>query len=355
MAGDALAVEQFALVEREAPALALGEALVRVRLINVHAATRQRMASGMTPLGETDRTNYACAEVVESRSAAFREGDLVACQAGWQELQVIRADASAVGYGAANESVRSLNGTASQWCYAFRPHLARAWPESTLMGVFGTSGLTAWFGMRACRLQPGSLVAMAAATGSVGSLAGQIARAAGCKVVGIAGGRERCDWVRQALGLTDCLDYRHPALGEHLSGAFPHGIDVFSDGVGGRLTQIVVPLVRDGGHVFSYGSAAKFHSKSLAEALLPRVSLRHSFGITQAIASDLEARNIALHAWIVDQFYDERLAAEDALDGFLRSGQLKPVNHVVEGFEKLPEAIVSLYAGKHVGKLQCRF
>jgi NADPH-dependent curcumin reductase CurA len=354
MVNDLLTVRQFAMREQAVPEIGPGEALVRVNLINIHAGTRHRMVVCRTKLGDTDYSNFACGEVIRSRDPVFREGDAIACQAGWQELQVVRSSDPSVGYDAASEAVQALNRTKSQWCYVFRPEIARAWSVDVRMDVFGTSGMTAWFGMRECALQGGEQVAIAAATGSVGALVAQLARVAGCRVVGFAGGPERCASAKETLGLDQCLNYRSSDFAEQLRIAFPDGIDVFSDGVGGAMTETVVPMIRRGGRLFSYGSAANYYAEGLTAALGGSESLRRSFGISQNLESVLAWRQIRCHAWIVDSFYHERLRAEDELSRLLRSGALKPINCVVDGFERLPQAIVSMYQSPPFGKLQIR-
>jgi len=342
------------------PDLAEGEALARIRLINVHSATRTRMSSGMTALGETDRTNYACAEVVRSRDPAFREGDVIACQAGWQEYQIVRSADPCIGYGPISPAARVVNGTNSQWTYCFRPQLAARWSPDVLMDVFGTSGMTAWFGLRECGpVQPGETVVVAGASGSVGALAAQIARYRGARVIGIAGGAEQCAWVKAALGAYACVDYRAGGVGDQLSAMCPDGIDLFSDGIGGALTETVTPLLRVGGRLFSYGSAASFYDNP-SDTEKPTgnrsaASLRQAFGISAGVEKMIAARRLKVACWIVDQFYHGRLEAEDALQQMLLSGDLRSINTVVAGFENLPQAISDLYRHSRRGKLQIAF
>jgi NADPH-dependent curcumin reductase CurA len=355
MADDELGPDQFALQELPLPDLQPDQALVRVKLINIHSATRLRMASGMTKLGDTDRSNYACAEVIASRDKTFKEGDVVACQAGWQDHQVISSKDPSVGYGAASEKVAALNGTNSQWTYVFRPAMVRMWPPEVLMDMFGTSGMTAYFGMRECGpLMPEDRVTVAAATGSVGSIAAQLAKIAGCHVVGFGGGADRCRWVTDNLGIDACLDYRARDFDAQLDAAFPDGIDVYCDGIGGALTETVVARMNRNGRILSYGSAAAFYADRL-DTPAQRPPLRRMFGISEKLESILQEKNIRAEAWIVDAFYHERLKAEDDLSSLLRSGALKVVNNVVDGFDKLPHAIVGLYKGARSGKLQVRF
>jgi NADPH-dependent curcumin reductase CurA len=356
MVDDVLGLQQFELRELPIPELTRGQALVRVKLVNVHSATRWRMASGMTRLGETDRSNYACAQVIHSRDPAFKEGDVLACQAGWQDYQIISSDDTPVGYGPPSELVKATNRTNSQWNYVFRPAMVKMWPPEVLMAVFGTSGMTAYFGMRECGpLMPRDCVAVAGATGSVGSIAAQLAKITGCHVVGFGGGADRCRWALQTLGIDKCIDYRARDFAEQLQAAFPGGIDVYSDGIGGALTETVVTNMNQNGRLFSYGSAATFYADTLNAASRERPTLRRTFGISERVEAVLKRRNIKSEVWMVDAFYHERLKAEDDLSRHLLSGALKPVTNVVEGFDNLPQAIAGLYATARAGKLQVRF
>jgi NADPH-dependent curcumin reductase CurA len=345
----------FALQDMPLPALAHGQALVRVKLINIHSNTRMRMALGAIPLGHTDPANYACAEVVETRDPSFRVGDVIACQAGWQDYAIVSSRDAAIGYGPATDATKALNRTNSQWTYVFRPSLVQAYTPDILMDVFGTSGMTAWFGMQQCGpILPSETVLVAGVTGSVGSLAAQIARAAGARVVGLAGSPAKCAWAKQTLGIADCVDYRGDGLADRIRAAAPSGIDVFSDGAGGDLTKIVVSSMNERGRLFSYGMTSSFYASRLNRPTGKR-PLRQTFGISDEVESLLAARNIRSECWIVDSFYDQRLAAEDGLAQLMSSGALKPINTVVDGFERLPEAIASLYKTQSSGKLQVRF
>jgi NADPH-dependent curcumin reductase CurA len=355
MVDDVLSPEQFELRELPIAELKRGQALVRVKLVNIHSATRWRMAIGMTELGKTDRSNYACAEVIQSRDATFKEGDIVACQTGWQDYQIISSDDASVGYGPSSELVKALNRTNSQWNYVFRPAMVRMWPPEVLMEMFGTSGMTAFFGMRECGpLMPRDRVAVAGVTGSVGSIVAQLARIAGCYVVGVGGGADRCDWALKTLGIDNCIDYKSRDFEQQLKGAFPDGIDVYSDGIGGALTETVMAIMNENGRLFAYGGAAALYADALGAPPRERSSLRRTFGISETVETVLKQRNIKSEAWMVDAFYHERLKAEEDLSRHLLSGALKPVTNVVEGFDNLPKAIAGLYATARAGKLQVR-
>ncbi|MDP9651046.1 zinc-binding dehydrogenase [Paraburkholderia caledonica] len=337
----------------ETPSLAQGEALVRIKVLNIHSATRLRMIRGLIREGETDPHNYACAEVIRSRDQAFASGDIVACQAGWQEYQVIRSSDPPVGFPRPNELVKALNGTCSPWTYVFRPALARQWPAPVLMEIFGTSGMTAWFGLREYGpIMPTDTVAVAATTGAVGAIVAQLAKAAGARVIGFAGGPARCRWVVDTLGIDGCIDYRSPTLEDELAAAFPEGIDVFSDGVGGDLTGRVVALMKRHGRLFSYGSAAASYSPNPEGEPAVRPTMRETFGISREIERLLRDRHIKSGAWTVDTFYHDRIQAENDLARLLWMQRLRPNARVVSGFENLPRAVADLYRVPRAGKLQ---
>jgi NADPH-dependent curcumin reductase CurA len=352
--------ENFALIEQPLRALAPGEALVRTGLINLHSRTRLKLPSREHPegpeiivAGETDLANYGCAEIVASRDVQLPVGATVHWQLGWQDYQIISRDEGPIGYAPPTPAVRALNGTSAPMNYVLRPDIARNWPAEELMHVFGTSGTTALLGLRRCEVKSGDRVLVAAASGSVGSLAAQIARAAGAYVVGLAGGEDRCDWVRATLGIDGCLDYRAPDLAERLRFAFPDGIDLFCDGVGGSLTEAVVPQINRGGRLFAYGSSESFYSSAPAG---PRdKSLRRAFGITAALEALCDERGIRIECWIVFDHYDQRLALEDELASLLRYGAIRPVTDVTRGFANLPHAVTAMYARPHAGKAQVDF
>jgi len=337
------------------PSVGPGEALVRVRLINIHSATRLRMALGLTPVGETDRRTYACAEVMVSRDPTFQVGDTIACQAGWQEYQIIRSADLPVGFNPPGESVRSLNKTCSPWLYVFRPAMARQWPSDVLMDVFGTSGMTAYFGMRENGpLTPNDHVAVAATAGSVGALVAQLAKAAGSRVIGFARGKERGRALIDMFGIDGCIDYTSDRLDAELEAAFPQGIDVFSDGVGGGFTETVTKRMNRRGRLFSYGAAAASYAANLSAAS-KRPSLREHYGISAAVEKTIAERQLKSAVWTVDTFYGDRLQAEDDLSRLMQASQLRPHNQLVHGFDRVPDAIVELYRKPHAGKLQISF
>jgi NADPH-dependent curcumin reductase CurA len=345
----------FASQTLSLPEPADGQVLVRVNLLNIHAHTRIHMIQGRIQIGATGTGNYASAQVIRSRDKAFSEGDVIACQVGWQEYDIVSSTDAAIGYGPASELVRALNKTNSQWTYAFRPELVKMWAPEVLTSVFGTTGMTAYFGMRECGpLMPRDGVLVAGVSGSVGSMVAQIAKAAGCRVIGLAGGPEKCSAVTKNLNIDGCIDYRAPDLMARLKNAFPDGIDVFSDGVGGELTERIAGVMNRHGRLFAFGTSSTFFSKD-GQKSLGKKSRREICGITQKVNQILADRHIKAEFWVVDSFYHERLKAEDDLSRLMLNEQIKPVVTVFDGFESLPDAIVETYAGRRSGKVQVRF
>ena len=135
---------------------------------------------------------------------------------------------------------------------------------------------------------------------------------------------------------------------------FPHGVDFFSDGVGGALTHTVVKQMKENGRVFAYGSAATYYWDEPVPVPNPFIPLRF-FGITEELEAVLKRKNVRVEAWLVDAFYHDRQRAEDDLSRLLLAGKIRPIFNVVEGFEQLPLAIVDLYRKPRQGKLQVRF
>ena len=350
-----LGPQHFDLREIPLPEPKDGEALVRVKLINIHCNTRMRLYTGAVALGDTNGSNYGCAEVIESCSPAFQKGDLIACQAGWQEYQVISTEAGPIGHGAATELTKALNGTNSPFTYKYRAAVVKMWAEEVLIEMLGTSGMTAYFGMRECGpLMPADRVAVAGATGSVGSIVAQLAKAAGCYVVGFAGGKDGCGWVVENLGIDGCIDYRAADFQNQLRRAFPNGIDVFSDGIGGSLTETVVEEINPNGRLFAYGGAAAMYEDRFG-AEREGSDIRKFFGISDKVEAVLKGNNIKADAFMGHLFYHERLKAEDDLSRLMLARKLKPIYNVVEGFANLPQAIIGLYENPRRGKLQVRF
>jgi NADPH-dependent curcumin reductase CurA len=260
------------------------------------------------------------AEVVESRHKKYRPGDLIQARIGWRTHAVI--------------SVAGLR--------RVDPGFA---PITTALGVLGMPGFTAYAGMKVIgQPKPGETVVVAAASGPVGSLVGQLAKLAGARAVGIAGGPEKCAYVRDQLGFTAVIDHRSAGLAEKLAESCPSGIDVYFENVGGPIWQAVLPLLNRFARVPICGLIAHYNGATGAEQnLLPATMLA------------VLRRSLLLRGYINTEFVDEHY------DSFLReigprvrSGDIRYREDIVDGIEKAPEAFIGMLAGRNFGKALVR-
>jgi NADPH-dependent curcumin reductase CurA len=317
-----LSTEHFRLTEAPIPSLGEGEVLLRVRYVSLDAANRAWM------LGPSYRpalkagelmAGGAVAEVVESRSSGFTAGDLVFADTGWREYAALPAAAVI--------------------------KVVPREPLSHLVSVYGIAGLTAYFGLLECgQPKAGETVVVSAAAGSVGSIAGQIAGIKGCRVVGIAGGAEKCALVTSKLGFHAAVDYK-PFIGnptglyQALQGACGGGIDVYFDNVGGETLDACLFGMKEHGRIVACGAV------SLYDGAAP-------YGVhgTPMIIS----KRLTVRGFIVTDFFNQGARALAHLEGWVSSGQLKVLEDIVDGFENLPAALVGLLAGENIGKRMVR-
>jgi NADPH-dependent curcumin reductase CurA len=311
--------EHFRLVEGEMPDPKEGEVLLRVRLISLDAANRAWM-QGATYRAAVESGSVmaggAIAEVVRSRASGFAAGDLVFADTGWQDYAALPA-----------KTLRKV------------PPVE---PMTHLLSVYGIAGLTAYFGLLSIgRPQPGETVAVSAAAGSVGSFVGQIAKIQGCRVVGIAGGKEKCAWLVSELGFESAVDYKEGSLYGALREAVPRGIDVYFDNVGGAVLEACLPLMNLRGRIVCCGAVSAYDGP--APAAGPR-------GVPGLIV----VKRLLMQGFIVTDFFAEAPQAVAQLETWVRSGQIKIQEEVIEGLENTPGALIGLLAGENRGKRMVR-
>jgi NADPH-dependent curcumin reductase CurA len=310
-----LSEAHFRLNEGEVPKPTAGEVLLRTRYISLDAANRAWM-QGATYRSAVDAgtvmAGAAIAEVVASEAPSFASGDLVFADAGWQDYAALPAK-------------RLIK-------------LPRVEPLTHLLSVYGIAGLTAYFGLlRIGRPQSGETVAVSAAAGSVGSLVGQIAKIKGCRVVGIAGGGEKCDWLTRELGFDAAVDYKAGPLGPALKAAAPNGIDVYFDNVGGDVLEACLFAMNLRGRIACCGAVSQYDQAPSAHG--PR-------GVPGLIV----VKRLTLQGFIVMDFDAERDAAIAELRAWVEAGKLKVQEDVIEGLENTPRALIGLLAGENRGK-----
>jgi NADPH-dependent curcumin reductase CurA len=220
----------------------------------------------------------------------------------------------------------------------FPVDVAEGVSPSAYLGALGTTGLTAWLGIRDIgKPKPGETVVVSAAAGAVGSVAGQLAKADGARVVGIAGGPEKCRLLTEELGFDAAVDYRADDWFKQLRAATPNGIDVDFENVGGIIMDAVFARLNIGARVALCGLISGYNESDPPPG--PR-----AFG-------NLLIQRATVQGFIVLDHLDRSAEAASEIAGLIAAGRLTPLETVVEGFEQLPTAINMLFDGKNVGKL----
>lgn len=318
-------LEDFRLEDVAMPDKPAGGLLLRVLTLSLDPYMRGRM---------DDRKSYAkpvsigevmegesIAEVLESDHPDYAKGDLVLARTGW------RTHAPSDGRG-----LRKLD-----------PTLA---PVTTGLGVLGMPGFTAYAGLMLIgKPRPGETVVVAAASGPVGSLVGQLAKEAGARAVGIAGGPEKCRYVKEELGFDAALDHRDPAMPEQLAAACPDGIDVYFENVGGAVWQAVLPLLNRFARVPVCGLIAQYNGTAGDD------SAGHLAATMRAILT----KSLTVRGFINYEFADEHY------DTFLRTvgpgvaeGRIRYREDVTDGLESAPAAFLDMLTGRNFGKTLVR-
>jgi NADPH-dependent curcumin reductase CurA len=314
-----LAPRHFRLVEAAIPEPKDGEALLRLKLISLDAANRAWM-HGATYRAAVETNAVmaggAIAEVVESKAPGLAAGDLVFGDTGWQDYAVAAA--------------RHLT------------KLPRIEPMTHLLSVYGVAGLTAYFGLiDVGRPKPGETFVVSAAAGSVGSIVGQIAKIKGCRVIGIAGGPQKCRWLTEHLGFDAAVDYKDGGLFKALRAAAPKGVDVYFDNVGGDVLEACLPQMNTHGRVACCGAVSQYDGAPAAAG--PR-------GVPGLIV----VKRLIMQGFIVMDYFAERDRAIADLRAWVEAGKLKVEEDVIDGLENTPSALIGLLAGENRGKRMVR-
>ena len=215
-------------------------------------------------------------------------------------------------------------------------------PAAARLGVLGmTTGLTAWFGIHEVgAVQSGDTVVVSAAAGAVGSVAGQLAKVAGARVIGLAGGPAKCAYLTEELGLDAAIDYKGEDVAARLRELAPDGIDVFFDNVGGEILDIVLDQIRERARVVICGAISQY--QTMGEVKGPSLYLR------------LAERHARMEGFAVTHFQADFPKAEAELAALLADGRIGLREHVVDGIERFPEELLMLFNGGHTGKLLVR-
>ncbi len=310
----AATAENFRLVETPLAPLAEGEVRVRNHYLSLDPYMRGRMSDAKSyaapqPLGAV-MGGGTVGVVSESRNPRWQPGDKVLAMFGWQE----------VGTG---------DGRGMQKLDDSRV------PLSAYLGAVGMPGVTAWYGLnRICAPKAGETLAVSAASGAVGAVVGQLARARGCRVVGIAGGAEKCAYVVDELGFDACVDHKAGRLAEDLAAAAPDGIDGYFDNVGGAVLDAVMQRMNAFGRIAVCGAISGYDGKPMTMAD-PRLIL---------------VSRLRLEGFIVSEHMEDWPAALAELGGMVGAGTLRYRETVAQGLASAPEAFLGLLQGRNFGK-----
>jgi NADPH-dependent curcumin reductase CurA len=314
-------VDNFRLVEAALPALQEGQVLVRHHYLSLDPYMRGRMNDGKS-YAQPQALNEVMGggtvgEVVESRHPAFAVGDKVVGMGGWQQYSVV--DAVQPGM------LRKVD--------------TRQVPISAYLGVVGMPGVTAWFGLnKIIEPRAGQTIVVSAASGPVGCVVGQLAKAHGARAVGIAGGADKCAFVVDELGFDACIDHRahgdFKAMSAALKEAAPQGIDGYFENVGGHILDAVMVQMNDFGRIAVCGMIAGYNGEPIPMAY-PQLILRSRLKVQGFIVGEHR------------QIWPEALAE---LATRVASGQLKYRESVAQGLAAAPDAFLGLLKGRNFGK-----
>jgi NADPH-dependent curcumin reductase CurA len=309
--------EDFDIVETDLPTLKEGEVLVRQLYLSLDPYMRPRMdpmRSYVEPLkiGEL-MPGAGVGEVIESRDKELPVGTLLTAPMGWQTHVVVNRNVA-----------------------RFRVLDPKAGPPSAALSVLGMPGVTAHFGLlKLTDPKPGETVVVTAASGAVGSVVGQLAKIRGCRVIGIAGGPDKCRYVKEELGFDECIDYRAPDFEKQLEAATPDYVNVLFENVGGPVFDAVLQRVADHARIALCGNISQYNAKEPYGVKGIRQLLMH---------------RVTTYAFVIADHVDYFPKAIPELAAWVKEGKIKFKEDVSEGLRSAPDAFIRMLTGKNFGK-----
>ena len=313
-------LDNFKLVETTLPSPAPGQLLLRSLYLSLDPYMRGRMSGEKSYASPVEvggvMGGQAVAEVVDSNHPDHRLGQIVLAPIGWQEYMLSDGD-----------GLQKID-----------PSLG---PVSYALGVLGMPGLTAYTGLlNIGQPKSGETLVVAAASGAVGSVVGQIAKLKGCRVIGIAGGAEKCRYVKAELGFDDCLDHREPNLADRLRAACLDGIDVYFENVGGDVFTAVFPLLNNFARIPVCGLIAHYNATEAPAGpdRLPQ------------LMKQILVKRLTFRGYIVSDFASQYPQFLEEVGGWLRDGRIKYKEDVTEGLENAPRELIGVLRGENFGK-----
>jgi hypothetical protein len=310
----------FTLASTELAPLADEQVLVRNLYMSVDPYMRGRMndRKSYVPPFEIGKalSGGAVGEVVESRSEQFKPGDIILSMYGWREYCI-----------ASPAELRIVG----------RIDRSDIKPSSVFLGALGMPGMTAWAGLNLVDVRAGDIVFISGAAGAVGSVAGQLAKLRGCRVIGSAGSAEKVEFLLKECGFDAAFNYKENSTLEQLTLAAPDGIDVYFDNVGGETLEAALSALRAHGRIIACGSISVYN----AETPQPGPSNMFNF-IT---------KRLTMKGLIVSDSMDKMGEFLNEVGGYYAAGKLKSKETIVKGIENAPEAFIGLFNGKNTGKM----
>jgi len=311
----------FQIEKQHLPPLRDGQVLIKTLYLSLDPYMRGRMSAAKSyadpvAIGAV-MTGESAGIIIDSKSTRFKKGDYICSDSGWQSHYISNEDNPLI--------------------YRVDPTIV---PLSAYLGVCGMPGRTAYFGLlREAKPVEGETLVVSAASGAVGSVVGQIGKILGLRVIGIAGGQQKCAYVKEELGFDECMDYKAGGLDEALVRACPDGIDIYFESVGGAVTEAVAKLLNPGARVPICGYISNYNALNIAESRTPF----HILG---------ELPDPPWHQFfLVFNYVEDYAEANRKLTDWVSVGAIKYRETIVEGLEKAPEYFSWLFEGKNFGKL----
>ncbi|EIJ0981848.1 NADP-dependent oxidoreductase [Vibrio vulnificus] len=314
--------ENFTLKQSDIPTPAQGEMLLRSVYLSLDPYMRGRMSDAKSyaePVGIDEvMVGGTVCQVEVSNHAEFEVGEWVLAYTGWQDYAISNG-----------EGLIKLGKHPSHPSYA--------------LGVMGMPGFTAYMGLLDIgQPKEGDTLVVAAATGAVGSMVGQIGKLKGCRVIGIAGGEEKCQFAKETLGFDECIDHKATDFAEQLAKVCHNGIDIYFENVGGKVFDAVMPLLNTGARIPLCGLISQYNATSLPEGP-DRMSM---------LMAQLLIKRIKMQGFIIFDDYGHRYGEFAAdMSQWLAQGKIHYREHLVQGLENAPDAFIGLLEGKNFGKM----
>ena len=309
--------DTWEFTENEIPDVGEGELLVKVEYVSLDPAMRGWLNDAKSyiepvQIGDVMRAGTV-GKVIKSQHAGFAEGDYVVGYAGVQQYAV----------------------SDGKGLHKVDPNLA---PLSYYLGVLGMPGMTGYFGLlKSGEPKAGETVVVSGAAGAVGGLVGQIARIKGCRVVGIAGGKEKCEFLVNELGFDAAIDYKNENVKKALRETCPKGVDVFFDNVGGDILDDVLTQINFKARIVICGAISQYNNTTPVKGPSNYLSLLVNRARMEGIV-------------VFDNVNEYPVAMKD-IAGWIQSGEMKVKDHIVEGIETFPDTLMMLFKGENFGKL----